>query len=138
MALDLRQADDTITVTDSDLDEVFSPDTETTYTLRTLTSDKVRELRKPYVKTEFDKRTHRPVERPLTEDEYAAYTLDLLDYALCAWTGVHYHGEPVACSRDHKALLDAVRRNALLALAGMNRSTPAAEAARLASFRQPA
>lgn len=136
MALEVRKLDDQITVTDADLDDVVNGDDETTYTLRTLTTEKVRDIRRPFVKLEFNKRTHRAEEVPLTEDQDAALTLALLDYALIGWSGVLYQGQPLACTTEHKNLLDARRKAALLSMAGLNRSVKGAAAAE--SFREPA
>lgn len=60
---------------------------------------------------------------------------DLIDAAVVGWTGILVKGEPAPCTREHKLLLDAPRRLALLSVAGLNR--PAAEV-RDASFRVPA
>ena len=135
MALEVRKADDRIVVVDSDLPEILDGDPEATYTLRTLTTAKIDELRRPYEKKEFNKRTHRAELVPLTRDEELAYALDCLDYALVDWTGVLYGGEPLACVREHKVLLDGPRKAAILAVAGMNKAGAQQEAAQQASFR---
>ena len=138
MAVEVRKADDTLTVLDSELDGVTNGDPETTYTLRTLTTDKVRALRKPYQRERMNPRTHQREELPLTDDDTAAYALDLLDYAIVGWSGILYQGQPLECVRQHKDLLDSSRKSGVLAAAGLNRSTPAGGASKDASFRQPA
>src|SRR5690349_17460364 len=45
MAVEIRKPDDQIVVLDSDLEEVVDGDKDTSYTVRTLTGEKVRELR---------------------------------------------------------------------------------------------
>ena len=50
------------------------------------------------------------------------YGLDLIDYVLVDWKGVNHQGKPFPCTRENKALLDAVRRNALLGAAGLNQA----------------
>lgn len=137
MALEVRKAEDRIVVRDTDLEDVMNGDADTTYTLRTLTTDKVRELRKPYAKQEFNKRTHRREDVPLTDDEQAALTADLIDYAIVGWTGILYDGQPLDCTKDNKGLLDSVRKSALLSMAGMNQTAKGAQA-KAESFRQPA
>lgn len=136
MALEVRKANDQFSVADSDLDKVDDGDPETVYTLRALTSAIVREIRKPYMKQVFNRRTHRLEDVPLTEVEEIAYGLDLLDYALVDWTGVVYQGQPIPCTREHKALLDPRRRSSLVGLAALNQATPKGEQAKADSFRE--
>lgn len=124
MALELRDESATFPVTDDKL--ITGGDKDTSYTVRRLTLDKHREIRRRHTKAA----NYRKPER-IDED---AFQDDLFDYVLVGWSGVVANGEPVPCDWEHKRLIDVPRRIALLDLAGMN-EIAAAEDARGESFR---
>jgi hypothetical protein len=129
--LELRVADDRITVTDAEL--VQDGDKDTTYTLRPLLIDTYRDIVKQHTEYVINKRTHQ--RDPKTNWEATADAL--IDYVLLDWSGIHHHGEPVPCDRAWKLRLDAARRDALLEKAGYNEvARPAAEV-KQESFREP-
>jgi len=131
MALELKQVGDLITVCDADL--VPDGDKDTTYSIRHLTIEKNRELRRKHTKRKPNPRTH------VMEDETDEYALsdEQFDYALADWKGVVAGGEAVPCTRDHKMLLDGLRRDAILRKAGLNEIAAVGEA-RKESFRSVA
>lgn len=125
MPLELK--DDSATWTISDADLVSGGDKETVYTVRRLTLEKHREIRKRHT----SKPTYRRQFEQLNEE---AFQDDLFDYVLVNWTGVIVKGQPAPCDAEHRALLDVPRRIALLDAAGMN-EIRAQEDARDTSFR---
>lgn len=124
MAVRLLNEDDEITVTDAEI--VEDGDKETTYTLRKITPETQRKIRKANTRAA----NHRRAESV----NWEAITDDQLDFALKAWTGVVDEGKPVPCERDYKLRLDPVRKGALLERAGLS-DIVAAEEARDHSFR---
>jgi len=128
MALDLKQAGETITVTDAEL--VTDGDPETTYTLQHLTVEKNREFLKQFTKKKPNPRTHQMDD--VTDFEAVADAQ--FDYALAEWSGVLVGGQPVPCTRRYKMLLDGIRRDAIMRRAGSNDVAQVAEL-RAESFR---
>ena len=137
MAVEVRRVGDVVEVSDADLDGVDGGDQETSYQLRTITADKIRELQAPYLKQRFNKRTHKLEDVPLSREDESSFAADILDYVILDWSGIVYQGQPLACIREHKVLLDMPRRTALLEVAGLNKAGAAAEVAREESFREP-
>jgi hypothetical protein len=135
MALEVRKLEDLITVKDCDLPGVFDGDDEACYTVRTLTTAKIQEIRAPYDMKKFNKRTHKTEPVEWTAEQELDYSADLIDYALKDWSGVLYNGQPLPCERDTKLLLDGSRRTAILAVAGLNKVGAKPEAAQPESFR---
>lgn len=132
MALKLQKDDATITVKDDDLG-VPNGDAEVTYTVRTLTREKYKEIIAGQTKRKPNPRTR------AMEDvtDWAAVSEDLIDYALVGWTGILWEGEPAPCEREMKLRLDAARAAALLDRAGTNQLAEAVER-KTQSFRAPA
>lgn len=128
MPLELKSDSATWDVKDSEVIKGGDPDT--VYTVRRLTLDKHREIKRKHTKPA----TYRRQFDKIDEDELQD---DLFDYVLVGWSGVVVNGEPVPCEWAHKKLIDVPRRIALLDIAGMN-EIAAAEAARGESFRAPA
>lgn len=127
MALQLLSKDTRIEVADADLDGVTDGDPETVYVLRQLTPAESREISRRHTTNPINQRTGRREEQV----DLNAVAEDLLDAALVDWRGIVANGVPAECSRENKLLLDAVRRTALLQVAGLNRSAEV----RAASFR---
>jgi hypothetical protein len=123
MALELKNEEDTWTISDAEL--LAGGDKDTSYTVRRLTLDKHREITKKHTKPA----TYRKAER---RDE-AKIQDDLFDYVLTGWKGVIAKGAPLPCTWEYKRLIDTARRIALLDEAGMN-DVAAAEGARAESF----
>lgn len=132
MALKLIDPDEPFTVTDVSLG-VGDGDTDTSYTLRPLTRDVWREIKKRHTTRVRNKRTGALD----TEIDWEAFNDDLLDHVVIGWSGVVLsHGEPAPCTRDLKLRgLDSARCAALLDVAGLNR-VEAAEADAGDSFRR--
>ena len=130
MALELLDESDRITVRDAELEDVPDPDKDTTYTLRPITSEKQREIRKRHTTYVPNRNTGRKDPR-FDED---AIQDDLLDHAIESWTGIVHKGTPLPCERQYKLKLDVLRKAALLITAGLNRSEREA-AAQADSFR---
>ena len=114
MALEVRKAGDPIIVCDADLEDVTNGDPETTYTLRTITRDIIRDLQKPYLKQQFNKRTHSLEDVPLSKEDDAALMADILDYVIASWDGILYQGQPLPCDKTTKPLLDMDRKSTRL------------------------
>lgn len=127
MAISLLHDDDQIVVKDADL--VEGGDKSTTYTIRKLTPEKQRQLRKANTRKATYGRT--------AEVNWDAVQDDQIDHILAAWTGVVDRGTPVPCTREFKLRMDPVRKNALLDAAGLQ-DVVAAEDAKQDSFRPPA
>ena len=125
MALKLLDEDDTLTVTDSDLG-LDDGDDDTTYTVRVVSPQVVKRLRKAHTK------------RKPTGGQGMADVLDaegfgeaLFDYVLCGWSGVLYRGATIgpddmvtssAGTVKAKTQLDGSRKAALLERAGANQT----------------
>ena len=124
MALELRQAGDLITLSDADL--IKDGDPTVTYTVRRLTIDKWREIRRKHTKPG----TYR---KPEQCDE-EAFQDALFDYVLEGWTNVVANGTPLPCDWSNKRLIELPRRAALIDAAGAN-EVSAHEEAREESFR---
>jgi hypothetical protein len=136
MAKTLKEAGAQFVVRDSEL--VQDGDKDTSYTLRTLTRDKHREIQKANTEKVINKRTHQREDRV----DWSAVTDDLIDYVIVAWTGILIGGKPAPCDRAHKLLLDTPTVDAMLERAGLNEVTGRGDEgdegeARDASFRQP-
>lgn len=131
MALKLMNDDESIVVTDAELVDGGDPDSS--YTLRGLTREVRRDIVAKHTTVRLNPRTHR--NEQVQDDEAIAWAL--LDYALVAWSGILWLGEPAPCELVYKMKLDEIRLRELLKRAGLNQIV-AAEAARGASFRGPA
>ena len=133
MALELLSDDQEAEIADTALDNILGPgDPEVFYTLRPIPLTLNRQTRKKHTK----------VTRPngIREEVFddAGFFDDLIDYALVGWRGINIKGQPADCTRENKIRgLDGARKNALLALAGINRPMQA-QAQRDSSFRSPA
>lgn len=130
--LQLIDADDRIVVKDSDLPGITDGDPDTTYTLRPISVDDYRTMRKAHTRKVVNKRTHQNDE----EIDYEALNDAAFAFALVGWSGILFRGEPVPCIDDRKKLLDGARRKAIVDLAGMNQIARAPEV-RAESFREP-
>lgn len=138
MAIKLLDEDDTITVVDSELG-LENGDDDTTYTVRVVTPQFIKQLRKAHTK-----------KRP-TGGQGMADVLDaekfseaMWDHVLMAWTGVVHQGQPIGPDDivqtkygpvKAKTQLDGSRKVALMDRAGANQTV--AEG-RDDSFRPPA
>lgn len=120
MALELFDTGSTFTVQDVDLVEGGDP--ETSYTLRYFTSDDADRLRKEATTRKWNKSSH------LMEETFdpLKYALSVLDHVLVDWTGVVRHGKPLECVIEHKRVVPAARRDAMLKLAQENVAVQAA------------
>lgn len=127
--LQLQDTESTREMTDAELG-VPSP-SDAVYTIRPLTKAVFREKTRKHTAAFADRRSGQK------ETKWDAVTDDLLDYALVSWKNIRYKGELVPCTRENKALLDAVRSQALLDAAGMGEVQEASER-RKESFREPA
>ena len=114
-----------VTVLDSALEDVADGDDGTSYVVRQIP---------PEVSKAMGKRHKQKRNGPVQDVD--ALIDDLVDYAVMSWSGVLMNGEPVACTREHKLLLDLGRKRALIALAARNRVSRTE--VREASFREPA
>ena len=128
MALELKDESATWTITDADL--IQGGDKETTYTIRRLTLEKHREIRRRHTSKPTYRRQYEHVNEEAFQD-------DLFDYVLVGWSGVIVNGKEAPCDSAHRALLDVPRRIQILDAAGMN-EIRAQEDARDASFRATA
>ena len=128
MPIQLMNDDDRIVVTDADL--VAGGDADTTYTLRPLTRD----VRKRMVKAHTAKRPNPRTHAMEDATDHEAVGSDLVDFALIAWTGILWNGEPAPCEREFKLKLDDMRLRAILEAAGLSRIVEA-DQARGESFR---
>jgi hypothetical protein len=113
VALNLLR-DETTVVSDADL--VPGGDPGTSYTIRKLTPEKSREIRKAHTTKRLDRRTHQYLE----DIDADALQDALLDYCLAAWEGVTDGSEPAPCVLANKLRLDWERRAAILRDAGAN------------------
>lgn len=114
-----------ITITDDKLPGVEGGDPGTSYTVRQVLPSTAKVITKRHTK---------PGRGGERVDSVAVYE-DLLDHALVGWSGILLNGEDAPCTRDNKLLLDGQRREAILLVAGLNRTD---EVARDHSFRPPA
>jgi hypothetical protein len=112
---------DAFPVRDSDL--ISGGDAETVYTVRPLTRETAKRLR----------RSHTTTVRGIDRIDQDGLTEDLLDYCLTGWEGILWKGQPAPCDRAMKLQLDTVRILGLIDRAGLSRVL-AAEADRAASF----
>jgi len=131
MPVSLFDSDARLTVKDSDLPGVQVGDPGTVYTIRQIdTPTHVGFIKDCTEDKGFDRQTHqrkRELNGPKLSDT-------LLDYVLTDWSGVVFRGQPVPCVLEHKTKLDAIRKAAILEVAGLNTvESPAAVQAQ--SFR---
>jgi phospholipid N-methyltransferase len=132
MALQLRQAGEVSTVSDADL--VADGDKDVTYQIRHLTIEQNREFVKQCTKRVPNKRTHQMED--VTDWEEVSDTQ--FDYVLADWANIQDSAkQPLACTKENKALLDGGRRLAIMTRAGINEVNTAAER-RGESFRPSA
>lgn len=127
MPVHLFDADERVTVADSDL--VPDGDPETTYTIRLMGIEDHRAIVKARTVDVVNRHTHQ--KEPKTD--WAAVADDVIDFVLVEWAGLLWRGQPVPCIREQKLRLDAVRRGALNDRAGMNQIARAPEV-RVESF----
>jgi hypothetical protein len=129
MAITLIRSGKTITIRDDELDGITSGDPETTYTVRQIEPERMREIRK--------RNTKFVATRQGREEKVDADALldDIVDEVLVAWTGILDNGQPAELTRDHKLLLDYPRKMALIGVAGTNEIQRQAEKEQ--SFRGP-
>lgn len=104
MAVSLLEDGQTVDVRDADLIE--GGDKETVFTLRKITPEKQRELRKRHTRP-GNYRRHESINDEALQD-------DLIDYIVAAWSGVVSSGQVVPCERAYKLRLDVVRKSAML------------------------
>jgi len=121
MALALKTGEDTTDISDADL--MADGDKGTIFTIRYLTVAKNRELVRHHTKPRPNPRSR------AMEDvtDWEAVADAQFDYVLVNWKGVTLHGKDVPCDSEHKQLIDATRRAALLVKAGLNEVQAAAE-----------
>jgi hypothetical protein len=131
MALELKDDDEITTKTDEEL--VSGGDPGTTYGIRHLTLEKIRDIQKANTTKVPNRRTHQRDDVINWEGVNDA----MLDHALASWTGIVSKGKPLDCVLANKKKLDAIRRAAILEVAGMNEVQTAPES-REESFRAPA
>lgn len=124
MALELKDESASWTVKDSEVLTGGDPTVE--YTIKRLTLDKHREIRRKHTK----QATYRKPERVSEED----FQDDLFDYVLVGWKNVVGSGQPLPCDWQHKRLIDTARRVSLLDMAGLNEIAASGDA-RDESFR---
>lgn len=139
MALRLFKADDRIEVTDLDL-AIYEPDikdgdSETVYTVRVVTPEDLRRMRQPHVTWRINRQTHQREEH-VTPEAAIAFADELIDTVLVDWRGVTYNDQPVPCVAEFKALLDPLRKSALVRAATSSHVQSGEDLA--ASFRGPA
>lgn len=140
MAIQLLDDDDVITVKDSDLD-VANGDDGTTYTVRVVTPQYVKTLRKLHTKK-------RATGGQGMADVFnaEAFSEAMWDYVLMAWTGVVHPETKQPIDPDEmvatkygpvkaKTRIDGSRKLALMDLAGANQTVGEGHAE---SFRAPA
>ncbi len=127
MAVRLLNEDDEITVTDAEIAE--DGDKDTTYTLRKITPETQRKIRRANTRAG----NHRRAESV----NWDGVQDDQIDHALKSWTGIVDGGKPVPCERHYKLRLDPIRKAALLDKAGLSDLVDAEEA-RDRSFRPTA
>jgi hypothetical protein len=124
MAIRLLNADERVTVLDSELLE--NGDKDTSYTIRKLT---------PEAQREIVKRNTRPGNfRKGDTVNWQKVQDDQIDYIVEDWTGIKAGAEAAPCTRANKLLLDPVRKVALIDRAGLQ-EIEAVEADRQESFR---
>lgn len=128
MAVRLLNDDDTIVVRDTDI-VGEDGDKQTTYTVRKLTPEKQRDIRRKHTRAAKFNRQE--------SINWDAVADDQLDYLLVSWTGIEDRGKAVPCEREYKLRLDSVRKAALLDKAGLS-DVVAAEDAKEQSFRPTA
>ena len=131
MALKLLSDDATITVRDADLADVPDGDPDVTYTIRPVT----REVMKDIVKARTTRQVDPSSRRMVDVLDKAGSDEDALDYALVAWDGILFNGDPAPCDRAMKLKLDPFRVSAIMEIAIR---TQRAEEDRAASFRATA
>ncbi len=133
MPVHLFDPDARLTVKDADLPGIQQGDPETVYTIRQLDTATHVELIKACTEDKgFDRSTHqrkKELNGPKLSDS-------LLDYVLVGWTGIVFKGQPVPCVLEHKVKLDALRKAAILEMAGLNTVESPAEV-QATSFRGP-
>lgn len=138
MAIKLLDEDDTITVKDSEL-SVENGDDGTTYTVRVVTPQYIKTLRKQHTKK-------RPTGGQGMADAFnaEAFSEAMWDHVLLSWTGVQHRGKEIAADElvqtsagpvKAKTQLDGSRKVALMDLAGANQTVGEGHAE---SFRPPA
>jgi hypothetical protein len=115
VALELKRVGEVTVVCDADL--VNGGDKDVTYAIRHITVEKYREIANRHTRRVPNRRTHQMVE----ETDDLAVNDEQFDYALSDWTGVvDAKKQPLPCTMDNKALLDPVRRSAIMLRAGAN------------------
>lgn len=123
MPIALLDDDVTFTVTDAELD-VEAGDEQTTYTVRQVTPQVIRRLRKAHTKRKPT--GGQGMADVLDVDNYAEA---LFDYILAGWEGVVFKGKPIGADDvvtvggvavKAKTQLDSSRKAALLERAGAN------------------
>jgi hypothetical protein len=130
MALGLT-SDPNYTFTVSDADLVDSGDTDTTFTLRHITTEQHQDIVDRHTKETWTKRHQKE-----KVYDHAAIQRELLDFVLVAWSGVVMLGThtPIPCEIEAKLLLDVNRKMAIIERAGGNEIVSPAEA-KADSFR---
>jgi hypothetical protein len=115
----LLTENETFEVCETDLEVAIATDKGVFYTLRPITIEKAREIRKRHTKRVINRTTHQKDEVVDTTD----VTNDLLDYALCAWRGIEDKGQAVECSLVNKLRLPPAIQSGLLDLAQSGQQT---------------
>jgi hypothetical protein len=140
MALRLTQPDERLVIADTDLPAhepaLGDVDPEVTYTIRRLTPGEMDRLRAPYVRYAFSRTTHKKEELPLSREDAETFANVLIDAIVVGWTGIRVGDAEAPCDATHKALLDPLRKGALVRAALVNHVER--EAARHDSFRSTA
>src|SRR5262245_46155790 len=116
MPVQLLDEDKPLTVKDSDLPDITDGDDGTTYTVRQITPEKSKEIRKKHTTHPINRRTG--VREELVDAD--AVLDDTIDHILTGWSGIVHKGKPVDCTREMKLLLDYPRKTALVIVAGGN------------------
>lgn len=129
MAVALIDTSERIEVRDSQLG-VPDGDGDTVYVLNPMDVETYRKIVKEHT-TRFNRRSHQK------EPDPEAVADAIFDYVLADWRGIVLRGQPVPCTWEFKAKLDAARRAALLDFAGMNQVQRSPEETG-ESFRSPA
>jgi len=129
MARHLLDDTDVFPVHEKDLDLTIEPDPHAVYHVRTITTEKGREILKRHTRQVPNRQTHRKDD--VTDN--AAATNEMLDYAIAKWEHVQNGSDPAPCDLAHKLRLPPEVQAGILQMAQVGRS----EDDRRASFRQP-
>ena len=134
--VEFRETDLVRLVTPDLADQIAaSLDPDAVYFVRLIGPTKLQQVRRKYVRTQFNPKTHAREDAPLSAEEAQAMGAELLDAVLADWRGVveAKTGAPLPCTPEVRAKLPVPVATALVYVA-TTKLTPSREETE-ASFR---